>query len=459
MKRERTIKVLIPPEGGHRLNALGGQDIEKLNPPNGLSGVFRDCCLAALKAGSDEGIEHISSNHRNFAIRVERTSGGIQFQLENPPPSVLVERHGVLDSCGSHIRSIAMDLLSHGRFSVEQSPDQTTRELKDLLGEQELMEATLAHGRELSRITYWGGQRIPDEDYDYAKAMGDQYARRFVELITGGGLGTMKAPFSGAAKGYRAQRIHNAKMIAVTFPGIIANEPPNTYIDPLVTVPNMEKRLEAFVRLSMGTTVGPGGIGTVEEILYLCSILLDPKNRHHKFALLFTGPNKEYFTTIFKFLEQALGRETWQEFRSKCMVDTGSPIRASKMMAAAVDGNDGIRDFRSRRSISTLWDDRVWIDPDLQKPFIPSHESVAQLRLEQGQPPMQLAAQLRKFATAVVWANVMKEGNEAIEKQGPLQLQGERKVVEAVQHILTFLEEEKRMNFRSRELNYYKIVG
>ena len=47
----------------------------------------------------------------------------------------------------------------------------------------------------------------------------------------------------------------------------------------LVILPDIEQRLEAFVRLGHGIVVFPGGAGTAEEILYLLGLLLskDPR--------------------------------------------------------------------------------------------------------------------------------------------------------------------------------------
>ena len=44
----------------------------------------------------------------------------------------------------------------------------------------------------------------------------------------------------------------------------------------LVIMPDIEKRLEAFLRVAHGLVVFPGGVGTAEEIFYLLGILLDP---------------------------------------------------------------------------------------------------------------------------------------------------------------------------------------
>ena len=47
-------------------------------------------------------------------------------------------------------------------------------------------------------------------------------------------------------------------------PGIIAAESPNPIVNDLVIMPDIEKRLEAFVRLAHGIVVFPGGVGTAE---------------------------------------------------------------------------------------------------------------------------------------------------------------------------------------------------
>jgi predicted Rossmann-fold nucleotide-binding protein len=68
------------------------------------------------------------------------------------------------------------------------------------------------------------------------------------------------------------------RYIGITEPGIIAAESPNPIVNHLVIMPDIEKRLEAFVRMAHGIIVFPGGVGTAEEILYLLGILLREEN-------------------------------------------------------------------------------------------------------------------------------------------------------------------------------------
>ena len=75
-------------------------------------------------------------------------------------------------------------------------------------------------------------------------------------------------------------------------------------------MPDIEKRLEAFVRVGHGIIVFPGGVGTAEEILYLLGILLHPDNAGLPFPLdpdRADGIGAPYFEQIDQFLRLTLG--------------------------------------------------------------------------------------------------------------------------------------------------------
>src|SRR3546814_6120154 len=82
----------------------------------------------------------------------------------------------------------------------------------------------------------------------------------------------------GATIAHAKQRQRRPRYIGITEPGIIAAESPNPIVNQLVIMPDIEKRLESFVRLGHGIIVFPGGVGTAEEILYLLGILLREEN-------------------------------------------------------------------------------------------------------------------------------------------------------------------------------------
>ena len=81
-----------------------------------------------------------------------------------------------------------------------------------------------------------------------------------------------------------------------------------------IILPDIEKRLEAFVRLGHGIVVFPGGVGTAEEILYLLGILLDPANADQPLPVVFTGPASaaDYFAQLHEFIGLTLGAAAQQ---------------------------------------------------------------------------------------------------------------------------------------------------
>ena len=101
----------------------------------------------------------------------------------------------------------------------------------------------------------------------------------------------------GAAIGHAKQRISKARYIGLTEPSIIAAEPPNQIVNELVILPDIEKRLEAFVRLGHGIVIFPGGAGTAEELLYLLGILLNKENQGIPFPLVLTHQKKVLITS------------------------------------------------------------------------------------------------------------------------------------------------------------------
>jgi predicted Rossmann-fold nucleotide-binding protein len=131
--------------------------------------------------------------------------------------------------------------------------------------------------REPNLVVCWGGHSIGREEYKYSKRVGYELGLRGLDVCTGCGPGAMKGPMKGATIGARqAARSQHGRYIGITEPGIIAAEPPNPIVNQLVIMPDIEKRLEAFVRIAHGIVVFPGGVGTAEEILYLLGILLHP---------------------------------------------------------------------------------------------------------------------------------------------------------------------------------------
>jgi predicted Rossmann-fold nucleotide-binding protein len=153
-------------------------------------------------------------------------------------------------------------------------------------------------------VVCWGGHSINRVEYNYSKEVGYQLGLRELDICTGCGPGAMKGPMKGATIGHAKQRLQGGRYLGISEPGIIAAESPNPIVNDLVIMPDIEKRLEAFVRTGHGIVVFPGGAGTAEEILYILGILLHPDNAEMPFPLVFTGPatSREYFEQIDGFI-------------------------------------------------------------------------------------------------------------------------------------------------------------
>ena len=128
-------------------------------------------------------------------------------------------------------------------------------------------------------VVCWGGHSIGDAEYHYTKRVGYELGLRGLDVCTGCGPGAMKAPMKGASVGHAKQRITHGRYIGLTEPGIIAAEPPNAIVNQLVIMPDIEKRLEAFVRLAPWHRGVSRAAPAPPRRSCICSgVLLDPAN-------------------------------------------------------------------------------------------------------------------------------------------------------------------------------------
>jgi hypothetical protein len=289
-------------------------------------------------------------------------------------------------------------------------------------------------------VVCWGGHSISRGEYDYTKEVGYELGLRALDICTGCGNGAMKGPMKGAAIGHAKQRIKTGRYLGISEPGIIAAEPPNPIINELVIMPDIEKRLEAFVRVGHAIVVFPGGAGTAEEILYLMGILLHPDNQGRPFPLVFAGPEsaREYFEQIDFFLTQTLGNSV----RDYYQIIIGDP---GKVASVILKGIRNVRKYRKAQDDAYYYNWLLKIPVDLQEPFAPSHENLAALDLTMDQPAAALAANLRRAFSGIVAGNIKESGIRAIEEKGPFQLHGDENLVQMIDRLLISFADQKRM--------------
>ena len=205
-------------------------------------------------------------------------------------------------------------------------------------------------------------------------------------------------------------------------------------------MPDIEKRLEAFVRIGHAIIVFPGGVGTAEEILYLLGILLHPDNAHLPFPLVFTGPKESaaYFEQIDRFLRLSLGDEVAKHY--SIVVD--DPREVARQVRKGIEK---VRLYRLENQDAFFFNWALHIEREFQAPFQPNHAAMAGLNLHRDQPPHRLAADLRRAFSGIVAGNVKDKGIRLIEEHGPYQIHGDAAIMQPLDLLLKAFVAQHRM--------------
>ncbi|MDG6777146.1 nucleotide 5'-monophosphate nucleosidase PpnN [Thiomicrorhabdus sp. zzn3] len=449
-------KVIIRPQGS--LQILSSQEASQLSDMSagGLNDLLRQCALAVLNTGSpnDSGLALLEA-YPDFDIQVNVKGRGVQLILKHPPKHAFVDGEMIV-GLKEHLYAVLRDLvyarneiLESGQYDLNDSSGITNAVFHMARNARLLVPGALPNV-----VVCWGGHSITREEYDYSKHQGYEFGLRHLDVCTGCGPGAMKGPMKGAVLGHGKQRYRNGRYIGISEPGIIAAEAPNAIVNELCILPDIEKRLEAFVRIGHGIVVFPGGVGTMEEILYLLSILLHPNNQSMPFPLIFTGPasSQNYFDSIIRFIETTLGAEAAQ--RMHVIID--NPAEVARQMRESMEI---VRQDRKESSDAYYYNWRLHIEFDLQQPFMPSHANMAELNLHRNQPAHQLASQLRKAFSGIVAGNVKADGIREIEFHGPFEIHGDPEIMHALDELLEQFIEQKRMKIDASTYNpCYKII-
>ncbi len=447
----------VGPRGS--LENLSQAEIAKLldTGAQGLYPLFRNCALAVLNSGSDsDNAKEIFERYSSFSVQILRHAWGIKLEIMHAPAAAFVDGQmirGIKEHLFAVLRDViytANEIIDAGKLD-QRDPASISNAVFHILRNARVLE----HKARPNLVVCWGGHSIGDEEYKYTKKVGYQLGLRGLDVCTGCGPGAMKGPMKGATIGHAKQRITTGRYIGLTEPGIIAAEPPNAIVNQLVIMPDIEKRLEAFVRLAHGLVIFPGGVGTAEELLYLLGILLDPVNAEQPLPVVLTGPagSAHWFEQISQFISGTLGPAALQ--RLTVIVD--DPAAVARHMARSFEE---VREFRRTRSDSYNFNWLLKVPHELQLPFEPTHESMRSLRLNRAQPLHELAADLRRAFSGIVAGNVKEQGIAAIEKFGPFELHGDAAIMQPLDQLLTAFVEQRRMKLPGAEYcPCYRLVA
>lgn len=417
--------------------------------------LFRRCALAVLNCGNDtDDARAIFEKYRDFEIHLGRQAWGVKLQLRNAPAPAFVDGQ-MIRGIKEHLFAVLRDIiyihdaiLGTQRFDLQETSG-ITNAVYHILRNARLMDYK---GRP-DLVVCWGGHSISTTEYDYSKKVGYELGLRNMNVCTGCGPGAMKGPMKGATIGHAKQRIRDGRYIGITEPGIIAAESPNPIVNQLVIMPDIEKRLEAFLRIGHGIMIFPGGAGTAEEILYLLGILLDPANADHPYPVVFTGPASAagYFSQIDHFVGQTLGEAA----RSRYKIIIDDPAQAAREMAR---GLDAVNEHRRSHSDAYNFNWLLNIPIEFQQPFEPTHKAMAGLKLQRDLPPHILAANLRRAFSGIVAGNVKEPGILAIETHGVYELHGDKQLMHLLDDLLSAFVTQKRMKLQGEYRPCYRVV-
>jgi pyrimidine/purine-5'-nucleotide nucleosidase len=423
----------VGPRGS--LENLSQSEIEGLlnTSHSGIHPLFRKCALAVLNSGSDnDNAKELFDRYSSFDVQIVRHPWGIRLEIRNAPGTAFVDGQmirGIKEHLFAVLRDvvyIANEVVQGSRFRLD-DPKSITNAVFHVLRNARVLDTKIKP----NLVVCWGGHSISNVEYQYTKKVGYEFGLRGLDVCTGCGPGAMKGPMKGATIGHAKQRIGSGRYIGLTEPGIIAAEPPNAIVNQLVIMPDIEKRLEAFVRLGHGIVVFPGGAGTAEEILYLLGILLDPANAEQQLPLVLTGPEESrgYLEHMQRFIAGTLGDAALARLR----VIVGDPPEVARHM---VQSMTQVRTFRRARNDSYNFNWLLHVPEEMQHPFHVTHESMRGLQLHRDQPTHLLVANLRRAFSGIVSGNVKDFGVAAIEALGPYELHGDPAVMAMLDELL-----------------------
>lgn len=441
------------PSGSMSLLTQIEADRISLKSQGELYDLYRNCSLAVLNSGNlTDNSKELLENYKNFEIDVVRNERGLKLELINPPKSSIVDGK-VIKTLQNHLYSVLRDIVQIRSFreqveklNTSEKIDESsliTNEIFHILRSAEVLKSDTRP----NVAVCWGGHSIKEDEYQYAYEVGRALGLRGIDICTGCGPGVMEAPMRGSLHGHSLQGdAQNCFRVGLTEPSIIAAEPPNPFVSDLVIMPDIEKRLEAFVRFGHVLIVFPGGPGTAEELLFILGIKLCQENRHNPIPLILTGnqKNKPYFDAIDEFLQYCFGDDITRYYR--IIIDNPEEVAI-----AVKEGLTTVYEHRTLVHEAFCYNWALHLPKELQEPFQVTHDNMASLNLSKNQPAYLLAANLRRAFSGIVTGNVKEHGIQLVNKYGPFKLHGDRDIIEHMGKLMTDFIEQGRILLSQKE--------
>ncbi|MBF0352179.1 MAG: DUF3412 domain-containing protein [SAR324 cluster bacterium] len=432
-------------------------------------------CLASVIENHNYGDDKqkLRDDFEGMQFYVEQSIKKNKIKLSlichNVPDTALFDREHLtpaqFQQFSSIIRDLALPLYlpdneEPRRLNADDSPETVSKWIKDFVHRTGLLD----RGKRSVVSFVWGGHSLPTDyigefnEYRFAEKIGyfytlintrhhkDKNLAQPAEDITGSGPGIMKAPFKGSLQAFHElQQKINRFFIGFTEQGIMSAEKSNKLVDRLVVFPDIEKRMEAFIRAAHRGRVHPGGIGTLEEIMMFLSMKLHPRNHGLIYPFDWVErPGGQYFDMIDQYLKTCFKDSFLEHYQ---IFNNISPRTYALH----------IKESNLKLDRRFLWNDHLYFPRELQTPFQVTFESVEALELYDDVGPYKLCENLRKFFSALVTLNIKRP--EILESWGTdrPRLHGSSNVLKTTDHLIDKLTAAGRMKIEGEYMKPYRI--
>lgn len=280
-------------------------------------------------------------------------------------------------------------------------------------------------------LLYFGGGKISTEDFDHAVRTSGHIASGHTKTQsnTGSGPGIMTAAHLGPTLAING----HARNVGLTLEGLVHRESPGSHNDELLTLANMSRRLELFLRLSQGGVIFPGGIGTLEEIAAVLAILFHDKNKgvHYPFVLSEREQGGGTFmTTVMEFLGKTVGPQVQEHFT----LHQGPSANGLSSLTRLSPQSGG------------HWNQDLYLPSTAFHPFRLDEAHVAKIDLSDPQDnPVRFLGHVRWFMNLLVQLVMIDREGIYIAEHGKPVVRATRPVREALLPVLDLVWQQKRI--------------
>jgi hypothetical protein len=121
-------------------------------------------------------------------------------------------------------------------------------------------------------------------------------------------------------------------------------------------------------------------------------------------------------------------------------------------------GLEEVLAFRKQHGDAFYFNWRLKIGEQFQRPFVATHDSMRELRIDEDQPRHELAANLRRAFSGIVSGNVREDTAELIERDGPFEIDGSRRIMGLLDDMLGAFVSQQRMKISSGDYDPCYVI-